>query len=401
MAPATTTEEQALAKQAQEVLEGTPYACSELSALGGGTANFLYRGILRQPSPDTTSTSTSSSPGTVIVKLSTDYVAINRAFPLDVTRCFAEKSMLEALDGFPRRVSTGVGDAHLHHVIVKAPRLYHFDPVAHIQVLEDFHDTKDLTTVLVSPDVAAILPGPRATSVGRAVGAWLRGFHGWSSEVAQADLVRRVGSNAGMRRLKCLITYDSFLEILDRHPETVEGHRETLEKVRKTMQYEFERPPVADQPNCGLIHGDFWGGNVLLPSNAQGDITALNELFIIDWENVQFGHRAVDIGGFLGDLYERFHFKGVEESLPAMEGFIAGYGPVSEDLAYAIAIHAGVHLICWYYRRDRNAPLPYLLPIVLKALTIGRDLMLMGWARDRKGLQSSILGSMFEDGNLL
>ncbi|KAJ3580234.1 hypothetical protein NPX13_g339 [Xylaria arbuscula] len=387
MAPVTATEEQALTKQAQDVLEGTPYACSELLALGGGTANFLYRGVLRQPLPGTTSSAT------VIVKLSTDYVAINRDFPLDVTRCFFEKSMLEALGGFPRSISTG--DAH--HVIVKAPRFYHFDPVTHTQVLEDFRDTKDLTTALQSPDVATILHGTRATSIGRAVGAWLRGFHGWSSDSAQTSLVERVGSNAGMRRLKCLMTYDSFLEILDRHPETVEGHRETLQKVQKTMQYEFERPPIAgDQADCGLIHGDFWGGN-----NAQGDITALNELFIIDWENVQFGCRAVDIGGFLGDLYERFHFKGVKESLLAMDGFIEGYGPVGEDLAYATAIHAGVHFICWYYRRDRNAPLPYPLPIVLKALTIGRDLILMGWAKDRKGLQGSILGLMFEDGNLL
>ncbi|KAI8633995.1 kinase-like domain-containing protein [Xylariaceae sp. FL1651] len=392
MASLTATEEQALAKQAQEALEGTPYACSELLALGGGTANFLYRGVLRQPSPDTTSSAT------VIVKLSTDYVAVNRDFSLDVTRCFFEKSILEALDGFPRSISTGDNDAH--HVIVKAPRFYHFDSVTHIQVLEDFHNTKDLTTALESPDVATILPGARVTSVGHAVGAWLRGFHGWSSESAQAGLMGQVGSNAGMRRLKCLITYDSFLEILDRHPETVEGHRETLEKVQKTMQYEFERPPIAgDQTVRGLIHGDFWGGNVLLPSIAQGNVTALNELFVIDWENVQFGHRAVDIGGFLGDLYERFHFKGVKESLSAMEGFIEGYGPVGEDLAYAI--HAGVQFICWYYRRDRNGPLPYSLPIVLKSLTIGRNLILMGWAKDRKGLQSSILASIFKDGNLL
>ncbi|KAI0391637.1 hypothetical protein F5Y17DRAFT_460665 [Xylariaceae sp. FL0594] len=72
--------------------------------------------------------------------------------------------------------------------------------------------------------------------------------------------------------------------------------------------------------------------------------------FIIDWEDAQFGHRAVDIAssprGFTS-----------EESLAAVEGCIQSYGPVGEYLAYATAVHAGAHLICWYYRRERDAAL--------------------------------------------
>lgn len=84
-----------------------------------------------------------------------------------------------------------------------------------------------------------------------------------------------------------------------------------------------------------------------------------------------------------------------------MEGFIQGYGPLSEELAYRVAIHAGVHLICWYYRRNRNAPLPYPLPIVLGALTLGRDLILKGWAKDKVWLQTTVLAPLFADQNFV
>ena len=126
-----------------------------------------------------------------------------------------------------------------------------------------------------------------------------------------------------------------------------------------------------------------------------------NKLFIIDWENAQFGHRAVDIGGILADLYERHHFKGVAASLPAMQGVVDGYGPLNEELAFRTAIHAGVHFICWYYRRDRNAPLPYPLPTVLAALALGRDFILKGWARDKKWFRTTVLAPLFAESNLV
>jgi len=108
----------------------------------------------------------------------------------------------------------------------------------------------------------------------------------------------------------------------------------------------------------------------------------------------------VDIGGMLADLYERKHFRGVAASLPAIQGFLEGYGPLDEELAFTIAIHAGVHLICWYYRRDRDAPLPHPLPVVLAALTLGRDLVLAGWRKDTEWLQTTFLGPLFADGTV-
>ncbi|UKZ73272.1 hypothetical protein TrVFT333_000915 [Trichoderma virens FT-333] len=389
MAPLIDEEETTLVQQILDQLAQTPYACSTLTKLSGGTANFLYRGALLKPLPGDTAT-------TVVIKRSTDYVAINRDFPLDVTRCIFEESMLHGLDGFTQTINTPSGTS-----VVAAPRCYLFDRDTHTQVHQDFPNTIDLTTILQSANVDQILPGSSGRSVGYALGSWLRFFHNWTSEPAQAALRERVGPNKGMRQLKCLITYDSFIEILERHPETIEGHKETLKAVQSAMKYEFERPPTEGEEIRGLIHGDFWAGNVLLPDSpwhdSQSSTQEPNKLFIIDWENAQFGHRAVDIGGILADLYERKHFKNVSTSIPIMQGFVEGYGPLSEELAFGTAIHAGVHLICWYYRRNRNAPLPYPLPIVLAALTLGRDFILKGWAKDKKWFESSVLAPLFTD----
>lgn len=80
-------EEDAIAAGIVQDLSKTRYTCSSVTQLTGGTANFVYRGTLTQPlsSPDADNGGPAKT--TVIIKHSTDFVAINKDFPLDVTRC--------------------------------------------------------------------------------------------------------------------------------------------------------------------------------------------------------------------------------------------------------------------------------------------------------------------------
>ncbi|ORY61717.1 kinase-like domain-containing protein [Pseudomassariella vexata] len=389
MAPLDKAEEDALIQQILEQLSQTPYACSSLTKLSGGTANFLYRGTLLQ-SLYSQDGATKATTKTVVVKSSTNFAAANRDFPLDVTRCVFEETMLRALVDF---LST------TPNTVVKAPRLYLFDRRTNTQVLKHLLNTTDLRSILLSPSVNNFLPQSSPASVGHALGYWLRSFHRWISAPAQAALRAEVGSNEGMRKHKFLITYGSFLEILELYPELVEDHRKTLEDVEDAMKKEFDKPPIDGDDDWGLIHGDFWTGNVLLPNTSwqepQQPGQESNKLFIIDWENAQFGHRAIDIGGMLADLYERKHFNDVDAVIPAMHGLVQGYGRLSEEMAFRTAIHVGVHLICWYYRRDRTAPLRPPLNQVLAALTLGRDFVLKGWEKDRNWFESSVLTPLF------
>jgi len=79
-------------------LAATPLACTELTRLNGGTANFVYVGRLQSayrvpPIAKTEETEEEAEEEKekevtdVIVKHTTDYVALNRDFKLDGDRC--------------------------------------------------------------------------------------------------------------------------------------------------------------------------------------------------------------------------------------------------------------------------------------------------------------------------
>jgi thiamine kinase-like enzyme len=121
------------------------------------------------------------------------------------------------------------------------------------------------------------------------------------------------------------------------------------------------------------------------------------KLVIVDWEFAQFGHRSYDIGQMIGDFYERKHFRGVRASLWAIDAFIEGYGSVSEDMAYRIAIHTGVQLITWV---NRGPPL-HMRPAwatrerVIDMLKLGMTFILKGWDKDRTWFESGVLAGLF------
>ena len=62
-------------------LLSTPYACSSLSRLSGGTANFVYRGTLQAPLDDPAGMST------VILKHAEEFLAGFKDFKLTADRC--------------------------------------------------------------------------------------------------------------------------------------------------------------------------------------------------------------------------------------------------------------------------------------------------------------------------
>jgi hypothetical protein len=120
------------------------------------------------------------------------------------------------------------------------------------------------------------------------------------------------------------------------------------------------------------------------------------DLFIIDWELAQFGRREYDIGQMVGDLYERKHFSGAYAAIRIIQGFAAGYGALSDDEAFRVAIHVGQHLICWYIRRDPKAPFTEPLEQIEGAIRIGTDFIVKGWEKDRKWFEDSDLACLFQ-----
>ncbi|KAI1777164.1 hypothetical protein F4818DRAFT_439525 [Hypoxylon cercidicola] len=96
-----------------------------------------------------------------------------------------------------------------------------------------------------------------------------------------------------MRKLKYLITYDAFIKNLEQFPNIIGDNKEAMN----------------DGGEWGVIHGDVWTGNHLFKSDYDWQVTSSSvlisesqqpteeaKLFVVDWEFVQFGHGAYEIG---------------------------------------------------------------------------------------------------------
>jgi hypothetical protein len=146
-------------------------------------------------------------------------------------------------------------------ITIRTPHLYHFDPKTVTQILEDAADTIDLKTLLELRDVSIILPPSISTSIGRALGAWLRAFHSWSSEPAEAGLRRDVNGNTPMRKTRYAISYGAFIDVVKRFPAIWKAKKTTLEHVRDMATMEYAKAPQdVAEADWGMIHGDFWTG---------------------------------------------------------------------------------------------------------------------------------------------
>lgn len=136
--------------------------------------------------------------------------------------------------------------------------------------------------------------------------------------------------------------------------------------------------------------------SVLLPNTPWKEPgTGTNKLFIIDWEFCQYGHKAYDLGQMIGDLWERKIFNDIDIVMPVLQGLIEGYGDISDNMAFRAIMHAGTQLVGWYNRRPRTGPLKAPPEVIVAGLTIGRDLILKGWRKDKRGFEGGVLASLF------
>ncbi|KAK5654673.1 hypothetical protein OQA88_6996 [Cercophora sp. LCS_1] len=362
MAPPSPSEIDAIRSQTWKDITGTPYECSTLTLLSGGSANFVFRGDLVAPA--------SCDPyGTVIVKQFKNFLACSSDFEIDLSRFHAEASMLQAL-------------GRLTGLPFRAPKLYYLDLSAKIQVHESYwHDCMSIADYFRSRS-PKVSPNSIARTFGRQTGEVIRTLHDWASLPVQQALRDEIWKNGPMRKLKYQTTYASFIQVLERLPGLVNPVRDILEEVRDMGLSDLERQPTDIEPlEWGMIHGDFWAGNILS--------TGLHELAVIDWELVQFGHRSYDLGQLVGDLYERqwldHHQQDDTRLMIARIG--SGYGRMSEDMVYRTATHAGVHLIHAFNRR--RADVEALGPEkALQIMTYGRELVIRGYTRDKPWLES-------------
>ncbi|CAI7622582.1 unnamed protein product [Penicillium glandicola] len=350
-------------------LSPTPFACSSLTRLSGGTANFVYRGIL------------ASTGQSIIIKHTKDHSASNPNFKIDVTRCHFEEAILQALDGLAKYTNGKIS--------VKTPHLLNFNRETDTQVFEDLPNSIDLKTFLLS-EVSHDLSESLARALGSALGSWLRSFHHWTAEEQQTEPRKLLGENKVMKDLKFWVNYTMLIDTIEKFPGILEEGHDVFVKVRDLAAAELVRQNHDD--GYGIIHGDFWTGNVLLPNvplTHQPETT----MFVVDWELAQIGSRALDLGQMIAELYETKLFKNVNGGVWIIQGFLEGYGALDDELAFRTAIHVGVHLVCWGSRVPGWGTPKQIEEVV----RVGRDLIVNGWRKDKAWFLEGTLSCLFKD----
>ena len=288
---------------------------------------------------------------------------------------------------------------------VITPRLLLADRTANLMVMEDVAGMTDLHSIMKSNNANAQVPVPAAAAIGKTLGAWLRRFHEWGSAPEQSILVEKVAQNRSMRNLKLKITYDIFIGVIEDFPDIMGDLRSILDEIRQMAVGEFAKEPGHDsKAGWGLIHGDFWTGKYVSnhPGSGRQRLTTsilfnagTSDMAVIDWEFAQFGCWAYDVGQMIGDLYERHHYDNLEHTMSMTKQFAQGYGCVSDDMAFRVAIHAGVQVLGWYRRRAPGAPLPGSQSLIEDMVRLGTDLVVKGWTRDRAWFEDGPLAPLF------
>ncbi|KAH7419355.1 kinase-like domain-containing protein [Cadophora sp. MPI-SDFR-AT-0126] len=363
---ATEAQDEMMLKVSNSLKDGA-FACRSLTKLSGGTANFVYRGILATPLSDGTKT--------VVIKHTEGYVAQSPGFKITTTRCDYEQTVLKAL-------STMTPSTHTNITVV-TPTMHLFSHTTNTQIYSDLPSSLDLKTYVLKH--ASTLTRPECQRLGHALGLWTRNFHSWAQAEEQKGLVEAMKGNVAMRDLKFTINYDTLVGTVETFPHILEGSREIFEKIREARRGEMESGTGV------LIHGDFWSGNVLLPDKSIADPSSSTTAYITDWELSQVASPAYDLGQMLAELFEFKHFKDIDAGVWLMEAFMQGYGRLEEEMAFKTAVHVGTHLICWGSRVRGWGTEEQIEGVVER----GREWVVKAWEGDKVFFEGEPLGCLF------
>ncbi|KAI1144537.1 kinase-like domain-containing protein [Hypoxylon sp. FL0543] len=358
-----------------ESLKGTPYEASSLDVLSGGTANFIYRATLSKPLQDGTKE--------VVIKHSEDYIANNPSFKLTLSRCRIEEESLKALSAFP--IVGKADDSDPYHFAVRTPKFLHFDEANNSQIQECLHNGIDLKTYALKTYAESNSEATKhqCVQLGKALGRWLRGFHDWAAK--QESLRKVVAGNKDLQQLKHFINFSWLLDRVQQFPSILSDAQSVFEEVKNMAAAELD-----DESKLQVIHGDFWSGNILLPKSPIEEGVDV-PMFVIDWEMSQIGKPNLDLGQMIAELYELKLYKDILGGPWMVEGFLDGYGAVSEDFAFRTAIQVGAHLISF----GTSVPGWGTPEQVENCARTGKEIIVHAWKKDRHWFEEGDLACLF------
>lgn len=130
----------------------------------------------------------------------------------------------------------------------------------------------------------------------------------------------------------------------------------------------------------------------MLISDAPVEAGCETRLFVVDWENAQFGVEGMDHGYMLGELYSLW-LKGADVGLWMFQGYAEGLGSMSEDAALRIALQMGIYLVSLSTAIPGWSSSAQIEEVARK----GRDIIVNAWNKERAWFDGGELSCLFRD----
>ncbi|KAI8823350.1 kinase-like domain-containing protein [Fimicolochytrium jonesii] len=308
------------------LLDSTAFPCARIERIGEGNANFSFRGHLSEPTP--------SGLKTVFIKHAEPYVAKFRAFKFGPERSNFEYTVLEHLTTL---------DISTDRNTVSTPRPLQFLPDSHTAIYEDVQQSETLKTALL----ADRLSRETAVHVGAALGAYIARLHVWGRDAEQEALRRHLASYDEATRVIFSMTYGSFHGLITAFPGLLAGNEDLFARAKQWAQDVFFGE---DGGRRTVTHGDFWTGNILVPSSLSQTVAEprSQNLHVVDWEACRLSAPGLDIGQMVAEMYLPFHFHANPVSLALIDAFLDAYaraGDVPVEEVLTAVKHFGMHLL--------------------------------------------------------
>ncbi|KAF6815315.1 phosphotransferase enzyme family protein [Colletotrichum sojae] len=370
-------------------LAGTPYAVSSLEPLAGGLSNFTYRAALTRGLEDGSTD--------VLVKHGEAYMAKFPENPITTDRCDVEAACLKELAA----VEVCSGESSTAKFTVRAPKCYHYDFSTKTQVQEYLPRVVTLKThCMKTLQTPAGENGQRDYCLlGKSLAEYIQRAHvlmaramrvqaGEGSDENDATALRRVIThNSEMQKLVHAINYDWLIDRVKQFPEILSDAKDVFVQVKEQALGEIQ----GGSGNLSVINGDFGPHNVLI-SDTPAEAGSETRLFVVDWENAQFGVEGMDHGYMLGELYSIW-LKGADVGLWMFQGYAEGLGPMSEDKAWRIALQTGIYIVSLSTAIPGWSSSAQVEDVARK----GRDIIVMAWNKERAWFDGSELACLFRN----
>lgn len=442
MAPLSATQLSDLASKLQSLLASTPYACTLLSQLTGGTTSFVFLGTLCQPVLDQ-----GKREDHVILKYAAPFASCHTEFLVEATRAVCtfprrspqqsiyflsntldfipqtfEACMLHALEIFtppPHPTQPGL--------TIKTPKSYWYDEAEKLQVIQHIPSTAPLSHALRT------LNTHQAYTVGHALGHWLRSFHTHTSSATSQKLNEEISQNEEVVRLKYKLTWEqgsSALHLLSSYGLLTINEEQSAAWDAAKGRAE-EEMQISDSTNVGVVHGDFWAGKYVFSSSvslggllfhfplwtwllrASEETSAHDasvlvpidmlkdglDLHVIDFEFAHSACRSTDVGQCIGDLIERCTVSPALQPLAeeTIRGFVGGYGEMDDEMRWRTTIYVGVYVVNWWSRGPpgRKDQSDEIRGRAVELVKQGLEWVRAGWSKDAAAFLNTPLRILF------